>query len=797
MFESVHVVRHELRRALATIEECSEPFSSRLSRDGKVAWCKDHEDSGAVVVGLSISMAEAHGREIVTVLCNNDCGGRCHLKAHVQDGKIVHITTADAPDNKRSPQLRGCLKGRSLTQFFEDPKRLAYPLVRTEKRGGDNFKRISWEDAIDLVASKLARVLKQWGPGAVYIQYATGHEGVLSGSAWARRLMNLLGGHLSYYGSYSSACLSYCAPFMTGYRDTNSYQTLAHSKLIVMNGFNPAETVFETNSNYYLAEAKSAGAKVVVIDPRLSETAATFADEWLPLKPTTDAALFAAMAHVMISEDLLDQAFLDRYCIGFDEDHMPQGIPPGKSFKSYVMGLADGVPKSPEWAAPVTGVDADAIRRLAREFATVKPAQLIQGLGPQRHAQGEASVRAGITLACMTGNLGKLGGGWGGGEGARRLGLPIGGIPAGTNAVRASIPVFLWTDAIVRGTRMTAEDGVQDGPLPSNIKFIFNLASNTLLNQHADINRTAKILGDETLCDFIVVSDHYMTPSARFADLLLPGDHSFERNDLGLPWSGEKYVIFGNKVVDAPPECKNEYWWLSRVAERLGVGQQFTEGKTSDEWLSYIIEDARKLEPRIPAFNELRKVGLYRQDPETYIAFAKEIENIAATPFPTPSGRIEIFSRTLYDRNDVSIPAVPRYVPAWEGPEDSDAGPYPLQCIGPHSKKRTHSIFDHNEWMEEADPQSMWICPGDARSRRIRHGDRVKVFNDRGVLYIRAQITRRIRPGVIAIPEGAWYTPDKNGVCQRGCINVLTSQRSTPLAHGSAQHTVRVEVEKA
>jgi anaerobic dimethyl sulfoxide reductase subunit A len=693
--------------------------------------------------------------------------------------------------------LRGCLKGRSLTQFFEDPNRLTYPLVRTGKRGENRFKRISWDDAIDLIASKLARVLERWGPGAVYVQYATGQEGALNGSAWARRLMNLLGGHLSYYGSYSSACVSYSAPFMTGYRDTNSYQTLVHSKLIVMNGFNPAETVFETNSNYYLAEAKSAGAKVVVIDPRLSETAATFADEWLPLKPTTDAALFAAMAHVMISENLQDQIFLDRYCIGFDEDHMPPGTPPGESFRSYILGFADQVPKSPEWAAPITGIDADVIRHLAREFATIKPAQLIQGLGPQRHAQGELSVRAGITLACMTGNLGKLGGGWGGGEGARRLGLPFRGIPTGTNAVKASIPVFLWTDAIVRGTNMTAQEGVQNGPLPSNIKFIFNLASNMLLNQHADINRTAKILGDEDLLEFTVVSDHYMTPSARFADLVLPGDHSFERNDLGFPWTGEKYVIFGNKVVEAPPECKNEYWWLSRVAEKLGVGRQFTEDKTSDGWLKYIIEEARKEEPGIPAFGELRKMGLYRQDPEIYVAFAKEIENPAANPFPTPSGRIEIFSKTLHDREDVNIPALPKYVAAWEGPEDSDAVQYPLQCIGPHSKKRTHSIFDHSEWLEEAEPQSMWICPEDARPRKIRDGDRVKVFNDRGALYIRAHITRRIRPGVVAIPEGAWYTPDKNGVCQRGCMNVLTSQRSTPLAHGSAQHTVRVDVKKA
>jgi DmsA/YnfE family anaerobic dimethyl sulfoxide reductase A subunit len=734
---------------------------------------------------------------IATVLCNNDCGGRCHLKAHVRGGKILRITNDDFPDLEKRPQLRGCLKGRSLATFFKNPRRLTYPLKRVGRRGEGKFERICWDEGIELIATKLKSVLQTWGPDAVYIQYATGQEGVMNGASWARRLMNLLGGHLAYYGTYSSACLAYTAPFITGYRDTNSYQTLVRSKLIILNGFNPAETIFETNSNYYLAKAKEAGAKIIVIDPRLSETAATFADEWIPLKPTTDAALFAAMAHVIVSDQLQDQEFLDRYCVGFDGAHMPDGIPATESYKDYLLGVSDGIPKSPEWASPITGVAAETIRRIAREYATSKPAQLIQGLGPQRHATGEQSVRAGITLACVTGNLGKVGGGWGGGEGARNLTLPIKGIPTGENRVKASIPVFLWTDAIVRGTEMSSADGVTRGPLESNIKFIFNLASNTLLNQHADINHTSKILADESLCEFIVASDHFLTPSVKFADLVLPGDHSFERNDLGLPWSGEKYFIFGNKVLEPPPECKNEYWWLSRVAERLGIGEQFTETKTYDQWLEQILAEAHSKDPSIPSFGEMREVGLFRKDPEEYTAFAREIEDPVGHPFPTPSGKIEIFSRALYERTDPAVPAIPAYVAAPEGPEDALASRFPLQCVGPHTRKRIHSIFDSNEWLEEADPHRMSINAEDARARKLHDGDRVKVFNHRGALYIRISVTNRIRPGVVSIPEGGWYTPDEEGHCQRGSINVLTSQRSSPLAHGSAQHTLRVEVVKA
>jgi anaerobic dimethyl sulfoxide reductase subunit A len=744
---------------------------------------------------MHTSGKDQDGTQIVTVACNNNCGGRCHLTAHIKGGRIVRISADDLPDSEQAPQLRPCLKGRAIRNRLYHPARLLYPMKRSGRRGEGKFQRISWDEAVEAITTNLSRTIDLHGPASVYIQYGTGDCGAISGVAAARRLMNLLGGYLGYYNSYSSACLRYTAPFVTGLRDTSSYQTLPYSKLIILNGFNPAETVFETNSNHYLALARERGARIVVIDPQLTETAATFADEWLPLKPTTDTALFLAMAQVIVSESLHDQGFLDRYCVGFDENHMPSGVPRGLSFKNYILGVTDQVPKTPEWAAPMTGIDAAAIRRLARDYATSKPAQLIQGLGPQRHAHGEQSVRAGIALACMTGNLGILGGGWGGGDGGRNLSLGIGELPTGPNPVKTRIPVFLWTDAVVRGTEMTADDGVKDGPLPSNIKFIFNLASNTLVNQHADINRTVRILRDEKLVECVVVSDHFMTPSARLADLLLPADNSLERNDFGFPWSGEKYVIFGNKAVDPPGECKNEYWWLSRVAYKLGIGDAFTLGKSREDWLKDGIAEVRRNSPDFPDYATLQKTGLFRKPPEPYVAFEKEIRDPVAHPFKTPSGKIEIFSKTLYDMKKPEITGLPTYIPAWEGPEDELIRKYPLQCIGPHYKRRTHSTFDENAWMEEAEPQVMWISPQDAAARGIADGARVKVFNTRGALVTRAHVTRRIRPGVVAVPQGAWYEPGADGVCQRGCINILTSQRPTPLAHGNAQHTILVEVQ--
>lgn len=734
---------------------------------------------------------------LVPVACSHDCGGRCRLVAHVENGRVVRITTDESPDGPDSPQLRACLRGRSLASRLNDPRRLLYPMRRVGRRGEGRFERVSWDEAIALLSDRLRRVLDVYGPSSVFIHYGNGDEGAVSGVAAARRLMNLLGGHLGYYNSYTSACLNYTAPFVTGRRDTNSYRTLPQSKLIVLNGFNPAETIFETNSNYWLGRAKDAGARIVAIDPRLTETAATFADEWLPIRPTTDTALFLAIAHEFVVGGLHDQAFLDRYCVGFDEAHMPEGVPADHSFTSYVLGVGDGTPKTPEWAAAITGVDATAIRRLAVDFGTIRPAQLIQGLGPQRHARGEQSVRAGIALACMTGNLGRPGGGWGGGEGGNSVGLGVPGFPTGVNPVRATIPVFLWTDAISRGPSLTASDGVKDGPLESGIRFIFNIAGNTLVNQHADINRTTAILRDERLVDFIVVSDQMLTPSARFADLLLPADHALERNDLASPWTGDTYVVFGNKVVEPPGECRNEYWWLSRMAERLGVGDAFTEGRTREDWLRHIVDGARAADPLFPSYEELRAAGVYRRTSTPHVAFEQEIADPDGHPFPTPSGKIEIFSRRLHDMGNPEITGIPRFLPAWEAPGDPLAERYPLQCIGPHSKSRTNSTWDENGWMAEADARPMWISVEDAAARGLSDGDTVRVFNDRGEVLARVRVTRRIRPGVVSLPQGAWYTPDGRGVCERGSVNVLTSQRPTALARGNAQHTMLVEVRKA
>lgn len=727
----------------------------------------------------------------------NNCGGRCIIRAHVQGGKVIKLSTDSAGGKNGTVPLCSCVRGKYYIETFLGDNRLRHPMKRIGQRGEGKFARISWEEAVDIILSQWKRIKAQYGVGARYVNYATGVNALVRGESLAKRLLALDGGFLDSYGSYSTACTSMATPYTYGTHLTgNTLEDWMNSKLIILWGHNPAETRFGTTL-WHLKEAKEAGAKIVVVDPRYSDTAKGFAHEWIGLRPGTDSALMDAMAFVIYTENLHDQAFIDKYCIGFDSAHMPPEIDGKESYFSYLLGEKDGVEKNPKWAEAITGVSEESIKALAREYAIRKPAALVQGYGPQRHGNGEQSVRSGTMLACLTGNVG-ISGGWACGHGAvERHKKPI--FPQPENPYKGKLSCFLWTDGILRGEAMTAEaDGVKGvEQLESNIKMILNLAGNTLLNQHSDINRTIEILKDTSKCEFILCSDLFMTPSAKFADILLPGTSMFEGENITLPWGYGDYLLYNQQAIAPLHECRFEYDWLCEVAEGLGLKESFTEGHESvSDWLETIYEDLRKKETELPPFEAFAAEGGYKyKNNPTVIAFKAQIEDFKNNPFPTPSGKIEIFSERLFRMNQPEdIPAIPKYVPSFEGSEDPLREKYPLQLIGWHSKRRTHSTHDNNENMDKIHRQRIWINEKDAQRRGIQDGDLVELWNDRGSVRIPAYVTTRIIEGVAALSQGAWYTPDTEGVDHRGSINVLTTSRPTPLAKGNPQHTNLVEI---
>ncbi|WP_140919224.1 DmsA/YnfE/YnfF family dimethyl sulfoxide reductase [Limnobaculum xujianqingii] len=765
----------------------------------------------------TVSNGAAPEAKTVWSACTVNCGSRCPLRMHVVNGEIKYVETDNTGDDVyQDHQVRACLRGRSMRRRVYNPDRLKYPMKRVGKRGKGKFKRITWEEAYDEIANNLKRIIKDYGNEAVYLQYATGTLGGTVTRSWPpgtsliARLMNCCGGYLNHYNTYSTAQITTGLSYTYGGGSGNSISDIENTKLVVMFGNNPAETRMSGGGITYLLEQarEKSNARMIDIDPRYCDTAAGREDEWIPITPGTDAALVSALAYVMITENLVDQPFLDKYCVGYDEKTLPASASSNGHYKAYILGEGDdGIAKTPEWASKITAIPADRIIKLAREIGTAKPAYICQGWGPQRHANGEQVARSIAVLACLTGNVGITGGNTGAREGS--YAIPFVRFPTLENPVKDSISFFLWTDAIMRGPEMTAtRDGVRGtDKLKQPIKFIWNYAGNSMLNQHSDINRTLEILGDDTKCEMVVVIENHMTASARCADILLPDLTTSEQMDFCLDASSGNmgYVIFADKAVEPQFECRSIYEMTSEIAKRMGVESQFTEGRTQEEWLRHLYQQSCEKDPLLPTFEEFRKMGIIkRKDPAGhFIAYKSFRDDPQANPLGTPSGKIEIYSERLAEmaktwelpKGDVISP-LPIHVSTFEGADDPMRETYPLQLIGFHYKARCHSTYGNIDVLKAAARQEVWMNPIDAQKRGIQNGDMIRMFNDRGETHINVKVTPRMMPGVVALGEGAWYTPDSKGVDHAGSINVLTTLRPSPLAKGNPQHTNLVEVAK-
>ncbi|MCL9774468.1 DmsA/YnfE/YnfF family dimethyl sulfoxide reductase [Vibrio methylphosphonaticus] len=759
--------------------------------------------------------------KVVWSACTVNCGSRCPLRMHVSDGEIKWVDADNTGSDDyaaKDVQVRACLRGRSMRRRVYNPDRLKYPMKRVGKRGEGKFKRISWDEAYSEIANSITSIKEEYGNEAFYLNYGTGTLGGTVTKSWPpgstliARLMNLTGGYLNHYGDYSTAQIAKGLSYTYGgWANGNSFSDTENSKLIVQFGNNPAETRMSGGGLiHHLIESKAkSNARMIMIDPRYNDTAAGREDQWIPIKPGTDAAFISAMAHVMIKEDLVDQPFLDKYCVGYDEKTLPASAPANSDYKSYILGLGeDGVEKTPQWAAQITGIPADIIIKTAREIGSTKPCAIYQGWGLQRTQNGEIASRAIAMLALLTGNLGIHGGG----SGAREsdYNIPFVRFPTLKNPVETSISMFLWTDAIVRGPEMTAtRDGVRGkDKLDVPIKFIWNYAGNCLINQHSDINRTHDILQDDSACEMIVVIDNHMTSSAKYADIILPDLTTSEQADFCMDGKAANmpYFIFADKAIEPQFEARSIYQICSDLAGRLGIKEAFTEGRDQEGWLRHLYAQTLKLDPILPDFETVRKQGIVkRSDPNGhYVAYQAFREDPINNPLNTPSGKVEIYSEALatiaaeweLPEGDVIHP-LPIYVSTSEGWDSPMRDKFPLQLTGFHYKARCHSTYGNVDVLKQAAQQEMWINPIDAERRGIKNGDRIRIFNDRGEVRINAKVTPRMMPGVVALGEGAWYAPDGNKVDHNGSINVLTSQRPSPLAKGNPQHTNLVEVQLA
>jgi anaerobic dimethyl sulfoxide reductase subunit A len=641
---------------------------------------------------------------------------------------------------------------------------LTTPLKRVGQRGEGKFESISWEEALGTVSEQLQRVKKDFGNSAIFLMDYSGSISPLQGMGKAaRRFFSLFGGCTTWWGitSYEAALFSSLVTFGTAFTGTTRDNFL-HSKLMILWGFDPVVTRFGPDTVYFLGEARKAGARIICVDPRLNQTAMALGQQWIAVKPGTDTAMMIAMAHVMITESLYDRRFIEIHTRGFEQ------------FEDYVLGKEDGVPKTLEWAQEITGVRSEVIQALARDYATVKPAALFAGWAPGRTAFGEQYHRAASVLSAMSGNIGAVGGYTAGG---------VGRVPMGFLKKVFPMPGDLGPKVHISDVYRAMLQG-KSGGYPDDVKLLYLVGCN-LLNQFLNVNKGVVALKKP---EFIVIHERFMTPTARFADLVLPVTTSMEGEDIGLPWSGSPYFTFLNKAIEPLPETKSDLEIFSELAKRLNL--QGYNDRSDEEWLRSFVGAT----PDLPAFEAFKEKGFHEIGlAEPWVAFRDQVEK--GLPFSTPSGKIEIYSEKIAEMKNPLLPPIPKYMDPWEGPKDPLRGRYPLQLVSPHAKTRVNSQFDNIPRLKALADDTLWLSREDAATRGIVHGDRVKISNDRGKMIAIAKVTDGIMPGVVSFDEGAWYRPDHEGVDHGGCVNVLTRDEKSP-AGAFPCNTCLVEVEK-
>ncbi|MBL8490774.1 MAG: molybdopterin-dependent oxidoreductase [Rhodocyclaceae bacterium] len=774
--------------------------------------------------------------QTVVTSCDHNCGSRHMLVAHKKGDVIVRLSTDDGryqangafgKDTVAEPQLRACLRGRSYRSRLYSAERLLYPMLRVGERGEGKFKRVSWDEALDFVARKMVDLKTKYGPTAILDQaYAGTSYGVLHKSD---QIEGLLARFLGMFGcrtnswsvpSYQGTTFSSRITFGT-IEDGNEDDAFAHSKLVIMWGWNPAYTFHGGNTFYYLRLAKQQGCKFVVVDPQYTDSAAAYDAWWIPIRPNTDAAMLAGMAHVIFSENLQDQAFIDRYCQGMDEGTLPDWARGQESFKDYILGSRDGVPKTPAWAEKICGVPAKDIEKLARLYATTKPAALKASWGPGRASYGEQYNRMAAALQAMTGNIGILGGcaeGVGKGWHAESVAYPY---DQYANVWFASIKSDRWAHCVLNYPHVKREeigcwprDDQLDGAIP-NIKALWWHGSdwfNQLTNVNKEIEAVKKL-------ELVVCADSTITPSGLWADVLLPIATHFERHDVGLPWYKGHYYIHRPKVIEPLGESKTDLQVFTELAYRLealdpsvaNFGKRynpraersyFQNPDATDE--AYLVAWWKKVQDHqgvAMGWEEFKRRGVYKfVFDEPLVAFRAQIED--GEPFETPSGKIEILSTTLAQVKDWTrtqygypIPAIPKWIEPFESLNHPKTRDYPFHMISPHPRWRTHSIFHNIPWLRETYQQELTLSRRDAEQLGIATGDMVEVWNDRGTVVVPAYVTERCMPGVVVLYEGAWMDRDQDGIDLAGNPDFLTKDEPSP-AGAFAYNTVLCNLKK-
>ncbi|MFC1941928.1 molybdopterin-dependent oxidoreductase [Chloroflexota bacterium] len=655
-------------------------------------------------------------REIRTVC--GFCHANCGMIIETRDGIINKIR-----GDREHPASQGvlCPKGLAAGELVHSPDRLQHPLKKTS--GG--FKQISWDEALDTIASRLGEIKELHG--AETLVWCCGAPVTTQAAYGFVQLAAAYGSpNFTGPGHLCSMPRGLAMRLVIGDRSQPDYE---NTRFMLLWGANPTDSrqLAEGSAAYgrfdrVIAEAKGRGAKLVVVDPRRTAVAA-IADEWLQINVGTDAALGLAMLNVIIGEGLHDKEFVNEWTIGFDE------------LEKHVRQF------TPQWAEVITGIPADKIIDVARAFATTKPAIIHDGNGLDQHINVVQSVRALGMLSAITGNV---------------------DIPGG-NAFFPGPKLGRYLTVRPEVKRLSADEFplFPSVPFPSVVDSILSEKSNrtrAMIVHHANpllINANEKIVRKalEQL-DFLVVSDIFPSATAQMADLILPDTSDFERfgyEEYSSTRGG--FIALHHKVVEPIGESRSAFDIEYELAKRMGLEKCFP-WKNTEEWVDY------RLKPLGITLEELiKKSVIYTTDPITYRKYLEK-------GFNTPSGKVELYSRRL---NDHGYDPLPVYRDFTERPEVVEK--YPLVGTTRKPGMYVHTRYRNLPMLHRLQPDPLiWMHPDDARARAIGEGDETTVTSAEGNISVEANLTEEVKSGAIIIDFG-WGNPWDG----KANVNTLTS----------------------
>ncbi|MCP3869031.1 MAG: molybdopterin-dependent oxidoreductase [Gammaproteobacteria bacterium] len=736
----------------------------------------------------------------------------CHwgpFKAVVKGGVLVGVQPLTDLDAMPTKMLTEGLLSRVY-----DKTRVKYPMVRKSYlenptgdtkphlRGKEPFVRVSWDQALALAANAILNTAEKYGNGALFSSSYGGwsHAGVLRPQVLQGRLFGLIGGHTPTTGDYSGGASQVSLPHVIGDMEVYSAQTAwevmaENTEVMVWIGCDPWKNnrieyrVADHQMYPHWKKIKESGVHFVSINPQYTTTDEAMDSEWVKIVPNTDTALFSAMAYHVYTTGKHDQAYIDKYTVGFDK-YLP-----------YLLGKdADGTPpKTPEWASKITGIPAEKIINLAELFAS-KRTQFAGAWSLQRAHHGEMTHWAIINFAAMIGKIGKPGQGVGfswhygnGGMPQSGQSMPV-GLSQGRNPVKSRCPASRISEMIMNPGKTYARDGEEHTyPL---VKLIYN-AGNNFMSHQQDTNELLAAMNKNI--DTVICQDPWWCASARFADIVFPASTTLERDDItsGGTYSNDKIYAM-RQVIEPVGESLSDYEIFRRLAAKMGVEFQFTEGK---QLLDVVKAGYARTGTEMP-FEEFWEKGVLQLDvPKSanqWVRHGDFYNDPDKYPLHTVSGKIEMYCDTIARFECKECPPIPKYLEPVEFL--GNAKPGQVHVVSPHPRMRIHSQMaqsDCRKYENVRGRQYVRISVEDAQEKGIKDGDLVELYNDRGTTIAGAVVSDKIMKGVASLEEGNWVQFDSKGRCNNGSINVITtSVPSSDLSQATSANTCIASMKK-